>query len=49
MNFNRLNDVRRAVIGDAISSIEDKELAAKLAASAAKGIKKMLEGAGWYQ
>ena len=37
-----------SVIGDAIGGIEDKELAAKLAASAAKGIKKMLEGAGWY-
>jgi hypothetical protein len=38
-----------SVIGDAIGGIEDKELAAKLAASAAKAIKAMLEGAGWYQ
>ena len=37
-----------SVIGDAIGGIEDKELAAKLATSAAKAIKAMLEGAGWY-
>ena len=38
-----------SVIGEAIGGIEDKELAAKLAASAVKAIKAMLEGAGWYQ
>ena len=42
-----------SVIGDAVDEIRggntgDGELADKLAASAAKAIKAMLEGAGWY-
>ena len=55
VNF-ALRDVAEkvAAIGDAIDEIRggttgDGELADKLAASAAKAIKAMLEGAGWYQ
>lgn len=55
VNF-ALRDVAEkvAAIGDAIDEIRggttgDGELADKLAASATKAIKAMLEGAGWYQ